>query len=354
MRLKGLYHTWWVKKDRTRVYYYYAFKGGPLIWRGDKLPEPLPPDHPVIAAWQEGQKAGRRQKSEGLVSGLVTDFKGSAAFLALADSTKEQWRRWLDRIEDEFGELEVEGLDDRAFRKEIINWRDRWKDTPRQADYAIQVMSRLLSFGKDMGELDFNRAAGIGRLSKANTRADLIWTDDDIRRVCEDVKTTRETTFAIRLAAVTGLRRGDLINLRWDEVGGVEIVRATRKSRGQNVARVPLLAETRTLLDEIRKAAAERKVSSIYILTTPGGRQWSENYLTREVHATSERNHVHRRLHDLRGTFVTRLATAGLTDQEIADVAGWSTRAVARLRRTYVSAEKVAQATIHKLRSNAG
>jgi hypothetical protein len=42
-------------------------------------------------------------------------------------------------------------------------------------------------------------------------------------------------------------------------------------------------------------------------------------------------------LHDIfRGTFVTRLCRAGITDQEIADIVAWSPQNVSRVRRMYI------------------
>ena len=41
-------------------------------------------------------------------------------------------------------------------------------------------------------------------------------------------------------------------------------------------------------------------------------------------------------LHDVRGTYVTNLCRAGLTDRQIADIVAWSELNVARIRRTYV------------------
>lgn len=46
-------------------------------------------------------------------------------------------------------------------------------------------------------------------------------------------------------------------------------------------------------------------------------------------------------LHDLRGTFATRCMFASLTDQEIADILGWSSKEVARIRVKYVDHARV-------------
>lgn len=351
MLLRGMHWGYRARQDGSRIYYYWAWKNGPQIHKGEQLPAEIPPDHPVIAAYQAAHKAQREKRAIGFVSGLVVDFKGSSDFTGMADSTRYQWRRWLDRIDDEFGELELAGLDERAFRAEVKRWRDTWKATPRQADYGLQVLVRLLSFAKDRGDIDFNRAEGIDRIYTENTRADLIWTDEDIKRASEAAQTRREKecAFAIRLAALTGLRRGDLVALQWGEIDDHEIVRATNKSRGKHKAHIPLLPETRALLDEIREFRRGMTVQPATVLAGARGTPWKETGLTHEVAALSEALQIHRRLHDLRGTFVTRLAKAGFTDQQIAEIVGWSVKVVARLRRTYVSKAEVAADNVRRL-----
>jgi hypothetical protein len=41
-------------------------------------------------------------------------------------------------------------------------------------------------------------------------------------------------------------------------------------------------------------------------------------------------------LHDVRGTFATRLILSGLTDSQVAEVMAWSVEKVSGIRRTYV------------------
>ena len=42
---------------------------------------------------------------------MVAAYKASAEYKKLADSTKRNWARWLDRIADYFGELRVAQFD---------------------------------------------------------------------------------------------------------------------------------------------------------------------------------------------------------------------------------------------------
>lgn len=346
-RLKGLHWGYRARKDGTRTYYYYAWKNGPLIHSGEQLPAVLPDDHPIIDAYRKAKEDAKPKAAHGFIAGLVADFRASTDFMGMADSTRAQWRIWLDRIEDEFGPLELEGMDDRGVRKDIIAWRDRWISTPRQADYALQVLKRLLSYGVDRGDLDFNRAKGIKAVSRSAERAELIWTEDDIKAAACHEATPAAVGRAIRLAALTGLRRGDLIALRWDQVGEHEIVRPTNKSRGRRLARIPLLPETHKLLKELREARGD--VPTVTVLSNESGTSWTESYLTHQVTAAAKRAGVDRHLHDLRGTFVTRLQIAGFSDDEIAEMAGWSVRAVRLMRRTYVSQDAVAKARVIRL-----
>lgn len=54
-------------------------------------------------------------------------------------------------------------------------------------------------------------------------------------------------------------------------------------------------------------------------------------------------------IHDLRGTFVTFLATKRLTDQEIARIVGWTAQRVAEIRARYVDEERVVVSLVERL-----
>ena len=60
------------------------------------------------------------------------------------------------------------------------------------------------------------------------------------------------------------------------------------------------------------------------------------------VHVDRETAQVRKKhLHDVRRTFATRLILAGLNDQEIAEIMGWSIEQVVGIRRTYVDQHRV-------------
>ena len=118
---------------------------------------------------------------------MVVDYKGSGDYKKLAESTRAQWGKWLDRIADYFGELRIAQFDrPQKIRPVIRLWRNQWIDTPRTADYALQVLSRVLAHAVELGRIAGNPCEGIKHLYN-NDRSEIIWTDSDvahIKRTC--------------------------------------------------------------------------------------------------------------------------------------------------------------------------
>ena len=171
------------------------------------------------------------------------------------------------------------------------------------------------------------------------------------------------------LAAQTGLRRADLIGLTWSEIGEVTITRiARKKSKGKRRRVVmPILPSLQHLLDELK--TRRRKPGVETVLVTSHGGSWSGNGLSgafgkaiRETdmhHVDSDGERQWKHLHDIRGTYATKLmATAGLklTNAEIANLMGWSPEQVEEIRTHYVDdaaivvavGERLAQAAVKR------
>lgn len=151
----------------------------------------------------------------------------------LADSTKRLWGPWLDKIRDHFGALSIRQFDRPQLPADIRRWRDQWRATPRTADYAEQVLSRVLSYAVAEGALEGN---GIPNLY-AGDRSDLIWEEADLEKLCHHA--SPEVGYAARLAVLTGLRRDDLFRLSWPHVGEHAIEIKTAKGRGRRIAIAP-------------------------------------------------------------------------------------------------------------------
>ncbi|MCO5153346.1 MULTISPECIES: tyrosine-type recombinase/integrase [unclassified Shinella] len=316
--------------------YYYAWRGGPRI-----NAEPGTPG--FQKAYAEAVES-TRIPDETKFSALITLYKRSDEYKKLADSTKKNWSGWLDRIDEHFGLLRIKHFDQpEAIRPRIRKWRGTYAATPRAADYGMQVLSRILSYAVDpLAKIGTNPCEGIGRIYSAN-RAAIIWEADEMAQVLSACST--EAKFAVRLAALTGLRAGDLFRLSWSHVGENAIIMTTGKSRHTREVVVPIYGELRELLTEIPR-------QSPVVLTNSRKRPWTVNgfasvFNKAKTDAKLDERDLH--FHDLRGTAATKFYSAGLDKRVIAEILGWEEDHVDKIIRRYVGRNAATEAVIRKL-----
>jgi len=334
VRLKGLHSATKRLATGKRVTYWYAWRGGP--------PLPGKPGEPAfMAAYAKALASRKTPKTEDLAA-LTQRFRASPEWARMAASTRREWGRWLDRLAlGELGHYSFDALSDPEVGADILAWRDQWADKPRTADYAMQVVSRLLSWGKARRLIRINAAEGIEKLYQGD-RADVIWTEDERASYAMWAPST-EAAFIVDLACLTGLRREDLADLKWSEVGEIYISKTTSKSRHKRTASIPILPETKVLLNKIK----DNRPNSEYVLTNTRGRPWTPSGLSHAVSAFGGK-----RLHDCRGTFATMLRRGGLTGPQIADSMGWEEERVSRLLSVYVDREAIVRDIAERLGRN--
>jgi integrase len=301
-------------KGRT---YYYAWRGGPRLTA-----------EPGTGAFVEQLAAAQAARVEGdrsKISGLCAMFRASDEWKALAPKTRNEWSRWLDRIQIEFGDLSLRAVGRTTTIRPIFRkWRAKYASTPRAADMGMQTLSRLMSFAVDNDLLEHNPCAGIKRLYKAD-RAALIWTADHLAEL--EKHASPVIWRAAKLASLTGLRKADLLRLAWTHVqpNYIEI----RTAKTGSTAVIPLYDELRAFLATIKRGR------STQVLLNSDGKPWGSGFgasWNRAVKAAEIDLHFH----DLRGTAATRFYLAGLQDREIAEILGWSEPQVQKLLNTYV------------------
>jgi integrase len=337
INLKGIAKV--TSKGRT---YWYAWRGGPRL-RGE------PGTAEFVASYREAHESLRAPDTSRFYS-LVVLYKASHEYERLADSTKRKWNPWLDQIGDYFGDLQVAQFErPEKIRPVIRQWRNRWADRPRTADYGMQVLGRILSYAVDpLGRLAGNPCEGIRQLYSGD-RSEIIWTNTDVAHLKKTC--SAEIAHAVDLASHTGLRLGDLLRLSWSHVGDDAIIVTTGKSKHRREAIVPLYGALRDILARVPRR-------STVVLTNTRGRAWTVNGFTsafnraKHVAGMAERN-LH--FHDLRGTAATRFYTAGLSERIIAEILGWREENVARIIRRYVDRAALTKQIVRQLnRDKAG
>lgn len=330
VNLKGIAKV--TAKGRT---YWYAWRGGPRL-RG----EPGSPE--FLASYNEAIEE-QRTPDKNRFRFVVADYKNSKEYKKLAASTRTQWSRWLDRIADYFGDLRIAQFDrSEKIRPIIRRWRNQWADTPRTADYALQVLSRVVAHAVDLGSVASNPCEGIKHLYN-NDRSEIIWTDADVTQVKETCST--EVADAVDLAGHTGLRLSDLMRLSWSHIGEDAIVLTTGKSSHRREAIIPLYAALRDILARIPKRATT-------VLTNSRRRPWTADGFGSSFNkAKIDAGLADRDLHfnDLRGTAATKFYIAGFSMREIAETLAWEEDSVEKIIRRYVGRAAAIKAMIKKM-----
>ncbi|RSU58055.1 tyrosine-type recombinase/integrase [Sphingobium yanoikuyae] len=345
-----------VTPNKPIRWYVYAYRGGPRIATIES------PKKPKLNLEQkrkalEAQEALSNPSNKRL-RGLIWEWRRSLAWSEMAQTTRDLWSLELNRIDDKWGDKPVAVWNDIRMKAKVVQWRDSRANTPRQADVGIQALKALLKFGILMGRVRLNVAEDIPQLYKGGGRDEIIWTADDVDRFTKAAieDGAEHIVDGLRLAAVTGLRRADLVSLTWRQVGEFAIVKtALKKSRGKRrKVAIPRTVELEKVLDDLRDRFRKDGVDNV--LVNSRGVAWSGmgygtsfnriRNLAKIVHIEEDENgkDVERpkHLHDVRGTFCTLLLSEwDLTDKEAAEIMGWSPERVSRIRKVYVDGSKV-------------
>jgi integrase len=327
--LKGV-HVVRAKTKAGVVEYHYAWRKGP------RLPG-KPGTQEYLSAYYLAHQS-RKQPNTGTLREILIKFKASPEFGKLSGHTARAYRRYLDMIEAEFGDLPTAALNDPGVRTDFLEWRDGMAANPRTADYAVGTLKRVLEWAKERVLVHENQAAPIGRLHSAD-RSDSIWSDTDFENF--GLHASKELVWAVRLASYTGLRQSDLIRLPWSAFDGQSF--AWRTSKRKKDVLIPATPGCAQFMADIDKRGP------LILTTERGKRPWTADGLRSSFRTARKAAGVKRTFHDLRRTACTRLLAHGdMTDGQLALMFGWSEADIQALKRKYVSRSAVAEAMLAK------
>lgn len=237
------------------------------------------------------------------------EFVASPWTVACHEPCKPSTKRRVDsllrtQLLPEFGTMDLT----RIGREDISQWFDHYSmAAPAGANRGLDVLSQILSFAVECGDLASNPARTIRR--NPQPRKTRFLTRAEIRRLHRalDAHRGRESGVQqaeiIRLLLLTGCRKGELTALRWSEVHGDRLVLSDSKTGPRAVF---LSAEAQVVL-------ARQPCVSPYVFpssTDPSTSRPSELSLWRKVRQTA--GIADARLHDLRHTFASHAVMAGV------------------------------------------
>jgi len=318
-------------------FYVYAWRGGPCIHTQDRYRPAITPQLLAKAAAARGHTA-----PDG-VDAIIDAYRASPEFAAKSPVTQKEYRQRLDQISAQFGRVPARLIPDMG--PQIVKWRDDMASTPRAADRCVGMLHTVIRWGKQRGHIKGdNPAADVPHLHKAN-RTELIWEPRHWEAVAAlntdgTPKVPGHVRRVLTLGSLTGLRIGDLLRLRWEDLRDGYIALSTKKTGAEAI--IPLHPDLARFLTGPGRGV---------ILRTSRGEPWTVDGWQSSWRAAKPKG-FDRKVHDLRGTFATRLMIAGFNDHEIAMVLRWGADRIAALRARYVDRGRVVRAMAERFSAN--
>jgi integrase len=221
VRLKYL-HSFIDRHGHVRFYFRY---------RGNRWPLPAPHEEGFATAY-DARLAGVKANPlplpkniafmRGSLGWVIERFLASPAYEGRAETTKRNYRRVLEALKQRYGAGLIKDLQPRHVKTMRNEIRDT--TTTTAADIAIGLISTLWDFADEELELDLGADPSYGiRRVHVGRREHEPWPQELIARFMADAPA--HLAFAVRLALGTGLRRSDLVKLRWDDLrdGNIEV-----------------------------------------------------------------------------------------------------------------------------------
>lgn len=276
-----------------------------------------------FASYQEACEQGINES--GTLKALIIDYFSSQNFASKAPRTQKDYRKYVKYIEDKFGSMPIQALNDKRIRGDFITWRDDLaKQSPRLADHCLNLLKAILKLAADKNLIEVSYAHGIPNVYNGN-RSDKIWLPEQVEAILKCSKPCIQR--AILFALNTGQRAGDLRMLKWNEniKNGMITLRPSKTKRLGSSGRLVTFPQTPALAKLIQDIPRD----SEYVLTNASGQPWDRLYFSQEfVAARKAANIEGLTFNDFRGTAVTTLWEAGAPEAEIASITGHSLKSV--------------------------
>lgn len=278
--------------------------------------------------WRRGLRGPDGQGDDGPVRGtiaaLVEQYQVSSHWLELSPRTRRDYKKHLDELAAGLGTVPVIGITPQAVA--------RYKATlapGRQGNYRLSVLSVILSFAREHGEIAVNPALRHKRFKLA--KRDAYWCDEDVEAFLAQAGAPMR--LALMLGLWTGQRQGDVLKMRWSDIKDGWLT--LRQGKTQRQISIPV---STVLAGELERFGRR----GIVILVGERGAPYTGNGFHQQWRKTTMKAGLAGRLTflDLRRSAVVRLAEAGCSVSQIASITGHTIDETSRIIDTYWVATK--------------
>jgi integrase len=274
----------------------------------------------------------------------------------VSPATLRTYRVAVGRVVAALGDVtlcRLSGSDVGAWQDRLLNPQD---GTPGLSPATVRntrtVLHKALSDAVRLELLDRNPVAAVDPPANVARRTD-VWSADEVRRFLQHVSGHR-LWLAFRLLATTGMRRGELLGLRWGDVdwdrGAVSVVRSLGlvdgvlvMSPGKTTASRRLVFLDAVTLDDLRahcQRAIDARASGDgdpVFAARRGGPMHPDSFSNTFDRLVATAGVPRLRLHDLRHTYATLALRAGMHPVVLAERLGHSSVATTMDRYAHVT-----------------
>ena len=305
------------------------FTFGPVaLWSVDKA------RRDCMEVWNRMQSGERAEGADDAQIPLFRNFiEGSwrkACYEPCKPSTKTS-KDWAlnNQLLPVFGDVPLDGIT----RTSVVRWFESYSTTaPGGANSALLVFRQIMNHAISRGHIETNPTRGLKRnprpkLTRFLSREEI----SRLHEVLDRYETRRPSSKAqvdiIRLLLLTGCRKSEVLNLRWQEVGNDTLELEDSKTGPRKV----LLGSEASFIIE-----RQLRSGSPWVFPSPvnPARARTELDLWKRVRKLASIEDV--RIHDLRHTFASQAAMQGIPLPVVARLLG-HTQVQMTLRYAHVS-----------------
>jgi integrase len=290
------------------------------------------PDWGTTAAREEAKRLKRKVDGDGDPLGEQQAIRAAATVADLCDwfdrdyiprkraTTQRVYRQQIAAdIRPAFGRMKVAGVT----HDDIDNWHRKLSArAPTHANRTIAVLSKMFSLAIRWKLRTDNPCKGVERNQEKKRQRYL--TGEELVRLSAALAELpdRDAANAVRLLLLTGARRGELLAAKWDDFKEDRVwIKPGATTKQKTEHRVPLSAAALQLLAEMRNQA-DPDTESLFPARGGGHR----GHINAAWDALRKAAGIpDARLHDLRHTYASVLASAGLSLPVIGALLGHST-----------------------------
>ena len=178
-------------------------------------------------------------------------------YLEWAKKAKKSWKdddmRWKCHVESYFASKKMDAISGFDVQRVINAMKSDTDYAPATIKHVIVLIKRVYNWSIEMGLYEGVNPASKIKLPKLNNEITECLTKDEIRRLLKTLAEWQNQMAAllIQFAFFTGLRRGELFRLKWEDVdlknGWINL----RETKGRNDNKLPV---SRKALDVLHKA----------------------------------------------------------------------------------------------------